>query len=168
MRTRAALTPHQHNFAKRRSCSRFQSLTEIDRPTLAISKERKKFVTFTVDLISEGQPLGMTLASDTSAETPGPIHISALSSGGLAERTKAVQVNDQLVEVNGHPIQGKNLNEVISLLQNHDRELGIKLKLARLISIPERPELCSIGNRRNSSDSMYAKKPPLPSPSPNR
>ena len=92
MRTRAALTPHQHNFAKRRSCSRFQSLTDIDRPgggsggvgnggAAGISKERKKFVTFTVDLLSEGQPLGMTLASDTSAEIPGPIYISAVTPG---------------------------------------------------------------------------------------
>ena len=89
MRTRAALTPHTNNFAKRRSCSRFQSLTDIDRPggtgngnaNQGISKERKKFVTFTVDMLSEGEPLGMTLASDTSAETPGPIYISAVTLG---------------------------------------------------------------------------------------
>ena len=98
MRTRAAMTPHQHNFnAKRRSCSRFQSLTEIDRPNLSVNKERKKFVTFTVDLQSEGQPLGLTLASEAAADAPGPLYISAVSSGGLADRTKAIQVNDQLV-----------------------------------------------------------------------
>ena len=100
MRTRAAMTPHQHNFnAKRRSCSRFQSLTEIDRPNnnLSLNKERKKFVTFTVDLQSEGQPLGLTLASEAAADVPGPLYISAVSSGGLADRTKAIQVNDQLV-----------------------------------------------------------------------
>ena len=34
-------------------------------------------------------------------------------SGGLADLTKAIQVNDQMVEVNGHPIQGKSLNDVI-------------------------------------------------------
>ena len=38
--------------------------------------------------------------------------------GGLADLTKAIQVNDQMVEVNGHPIQGKSLNDVILLLQN--------------------------------------------------
>ena len=125
-------------------------------------------MTFTVDLQSEGQPLGMTLASDTSAETPGPVYISAVTLGGLVDRTKAIQVNDQLVEVNGHPAQGKSLNEVIALLQSSDHEQGVKLKLARLISIPERPELYSLANRRNSGESIYAKKPPLPSPSPNR
>ena len=88
--------------------------------------------------------------------------------GGLADRTKAIQVNDQMVEVNGHPIQGKSLNDVIMLLQTEDQEQGVKLKLARLISIPERPELYSLVNRRNSGESIYAKKPPLPSPSPNR
>ena len=51
---------------------------------------------------------------------------------------------------------------------SHDQEQGVKLKLARLISIPERPELYSLVNRRNSGESIYAKKPPLPSPSPNR
>ena len=50
---------------------------------VAFSKERKKFVTFTVDLMSEGQPLGMTLASDTSSETPGPIYISAVTPGNF-------------------------------------------------------------------------------------
>ena len=89
--------------------------------------------------------------------------------GGLADLTKAIQVNDQMVEVNGQPIQGKSLNDVILLLQNsHDQDQGVKLKLARLISIPERPELYSLVNRRNSGESIYAKKPPLPSPSPNR
>ena len=154
MRTRAALTPHQHNFAKRRSCSRFQSLTEIDRPNLSLNKERKKFVTFTVDLNSEGQPLGLTLASEVEADVAGPLYISAVSPGGLADRTKAIQVNDQLVEVNGQSIQNKSLNEVVPLLQsNPDPENGIKLKLARLISIPERPELYALTTRRNSNGS---------------
>ena len=117
MRTRAALTPHQHNFAKRRSCSRFQSLTEIDRPNLSLNKERKKFVTFTVDLQSEGQPLGLTLASEVSADAPGPLYISAVSPGGLADRTKAIQVNDQLgmishkkslITIFGHKYKIKN------------------------------------------------------------
>lgn len=169
MRTRAALTPHQHSFAKRRSCSRFQSLTDIDKqlPNY-VPKERKKFVTFTVDLHAEGQPLGMTLASDTHDTPSGPLYISAVTPGGLADRTKAIQVNDQLVEINGQAIQGKSLNEVICLLQKPDQDQGVKLKLARLISIPERPELYSLANRRNSGESIYAKKPPLPSPSPNR
>jgi C-terminal processing protease CtpA/Prc len=162
MRTRAALTPFAN---KRRSYTRFQSLTDIDRPLL---RERRKFVTFTVDLQAEGGPLGLTLASEGNAETPGPLYISAVNSGGLADRTKAIQVNDQLMEVNGHPVQGKCLNEVIPLLHT-DQDAGVKLKLARLISIPERPELYSLTSaRRNSGESVYARKPPLPSPSPNR
>ena len=57
--------------------------------------------------------------------------------------------------------------------QNQDPDNGIKLKLARLISIPERPELYALTARRNSNgnnnnDGIYARKPPLPSPSPNR
>ena len=59
------------------------------------------------------------------------------------------------VEVNGVSIQSKSLNEVVPLLQNQPDQLiqdqGIKLKLARLISIPERPELYALTARRNSN-----------------
>ncbi len=194
MRTRAALTPHQHSFAKRRSFGRFQSMTDIDSRSTTntfatTSRERKKFVTFTVELQGEGGPLGITLASDNTGNRdpvgggPGPLYISALTPGGLAERTKAIQINDQLVEVNGHPVQGKTLGEVIPLLHNENDQGVVKVKLARLISIPERPELYS--SRRSSGESnmsnyglfapganntsIYsARKPPLPSPSSNR
>ena len=59
------------------------------------------------------------------------------------------------VEVNGVSIQTKSLNEVVPLLQNTPdqsiQDQGIKLKLARLISIPERPELYALTARRNSN-----------------
>ena len=60
------------------------------------------------------------------------------------------------VEVNGVSIQSKSLNEVVPLLQNPSdlssiQDQGIKLKLARLISIPERPELYALTARRNSN-----------------
>ena len=59
------------------------------------------------------------------------------------------------VEVNGVSIQSKSLNEVVPLLQNTPdqsiQDQGIKLKLARLISIPERPELYALTARRNSN-----------------
>ena len=60
------------------------------------------------------------------------------------------------VEVNGVSIQTKSLNEVVPLLQNPSdlssiQDQGIKLKLARLISIPERPELYALTARRNSN-----------------
>ena len=50
-------------------------------------------------------------------------------------------MNDQLLEVNGVSVTSKSLNEVIPLLQESNGNMAenvIKLKLARLISIPER------------------------------
>ena len=42
----------------------------------------------------------------------------------------------QLVEVNGSEVRDKSLNDVIPMLQGSDEV--IRLKLARLMSIPER------------------------------
>ena len=59
----------------------------------------------------------------------------------LVTRPGTIQLNDQLLEVNGVSVTSKSLNEVIPLLQESNgntAENVIKLKLARLISIPER------------------------------
>ena len=45
--------------------------------------------------------VGLTLATEEDANSSAPIYISALLEDGLAERTKTVQINDQLVEING-------------------------------------------------------------------
>ena len=58
----------------------------------ANAKERRKFVTFTVELQRDGGPLGLTLATEEAADKPGPIFISALMHEGLAERTRTIQV----------------------------------------------------------------------------
>ncbi len=81
------------------------------------SSRRRKYVTFTVELQRDGGPLGLTLATETDAGRPGPIFISALMQDGLAERTRTVQVNDQLVEVDGREVKNLCLNRVIPMLQ---------------------------------------------------
>ena len=52
----------------------------------------------------------------------------------------------QLVEVNGSEVRDKSLNDVIPMLQGSDEV--IRLKLARLMSIPER-DFNSTLNRSN-------------------
>lgn len=153
-----------------RKCVRYQSMTEIDRPNRTPlrpilsgqNRERQKFVTFTVELERNGGPLGLTLATEENAANVGPIFISALVPDGLAERTKTIQVGDQLVEINGEEVREKSLNQVIPMLQQ--KSTIIKLKLARLISIPER----DFPSRRVTEDIYISnhRKPPLPSPSP--
>ena len=62
--------------------------------------------------------------------------IISMAEGGLAQRTKAIQLGDELVEVNGACVRGKTLKEAIPLLQNAG-DL-VKLKLTRMVIIPER------------------------------
>lgn len=94
------------------------------------------------------------------------------------------QVNDQLLEVDGKNITSMSLEDIISLLQANSGDV-IRLKLARLISIPERD---FSGTLRRSSQTanehlsfdgdpyqassggraIYRSRPPIPSPSPCR
>ena len=103
-------------------------------------KERKKYVSFTVELDRSGGPIGITLATEDNSEnsdnTTPPILISSMADGGLAQTTKAIQIKDELVEVNGTNVKGKTLSEAIPLLQNAGNI--VKLKLTRVVSIPER------------------------------
>ena len=103
-------------------------------------KERKKYVSFSVELDRSGGPIGITLATEDSSEVSDgkspPIFISSMAEGGLAQTTKAIQIKDELVEVNGVNVKGKTLSEAIPLLQNAGKL--VKLKLTRVVSIPER------------------------------
>ena len=102
-RQQSAGTPGMSAWNSRKG-SRYNSLTEIDSkdvpgtPSFIHSatpaRERRKFVSFTVELLREGGPLGLTLATEDDADVvPGrPIYISALQENGLAERTKTIQV----------------------------------------------------------------------------
>ena len=106
----------------------------------SVDKERKKYVSFSVELDRSGGPLGITLATEDNSDSiegrPPPILISSMAEGGLAMTTRAIQVKDELVEVNGISVKGKTLKEAIPLLQNAG-DL-VKLKLTRVVSIPER------------------------------
>ena len=121
-------------------------------------KERKKYVSFTVELDRSGGPIGITLATEDSSECsearPPPILISSMTEGGLAHRTKAIHLRDELVEVNGTNVKGRSLSEAIPLLQNAGSL--VKLKLTRVVSIPEREcRVPSFRSVRDISDIYY-------------
>ena len=112
-------------------------------PGRQTEKERKKYVSFTVELDRSGGPIGITLATEATEDSsqcsenrPPPILISSMTEGGLAHRTKAIHLRDELVEVNGINVKGRSLGEAIPLLQNAGNL--VKLKLTRVVSIPER------------------------------
>eukprot|EP00096_Caligus_rogercresseyi_P005691 TRINITY_DN21671_c0_g1_i1.p1 TRINITY_DN21671_c0_g1~~TRINITY_DN21671_c0_g1_i1.p1 ORF type:complete len:258 (+),score=94.66 TRINITY_DN21671_c0_g1_i1:198-971(+) len=70
------------------------------------------------------------------------------------------------MEINGTPIHDKSLNEVIPLLQSSSGSEDVKLKLARLIAIPERDSSINGNTILRSNSVKLSRKPPLPSPSP--
>merc|ERR1719495_178028 len=90
-----------------------------------------------------------------------------MTEGGLAQRTEAIQLRDELVEVNGVNVKGKSLSEAIPLLQNAGNL--VKLKLTRVVTIPERDfrntsfrlPPCS---PRPTPSPIYAPLQPAPSP----
>ena len=94
------------------------------------------------------------------------------------------QVNDQLLEVDGKDVTGMSLDEIISLLQANSADV-IRLKLARLVSIPERDFSGTLrrGSKSGSehvttdgdlyqtssgSRAIYQSRPPIPSATPGR
>ena len=144
-----------------------RSLGGLGGPGRQADKERKKFVSFTVELDRSGGPIGITLAteatedsSECSEERPPPILISSMTEGGLAHRTKAIQLRDELVEVNGINVKGRSLGEAIPLLQNAGSL--VKLKLTRVVTIPERE--CRVPSFRLPPASPRVGPGPSPSP----
>ena len=80
---------------------------------------------YTVELVRHGGPLGITISG---TENPNdPITISALTDGGLAERTGALHIGDRLLAINGRPLQGKLLAEAIEILQNSGDVVTLKI-----------------------------------------
>uniref|UniRef100_A0A1I8AZZ3 PDZ domain-containing protein n=1 Tax=Meloidogyne hapla TaxID=6305 RepID=A0A1I8AZZ3_MELHA len=87
---------------------------------------------YTVELLRRGRPLGITIASAGGALDP--IIISKLAPNGLAERTGALNVGDQILAVNGETLEGKKVSQVTQILQQCPDP--ISLKLSRPIAPP--------------------------------
>ena len=139
-RMRTGASPHCRPGERLPRQMSHNNLFEMRGPARQTEKERRKYVSFTVELDRSGGPIGITLATEDSSEgsearTP-PILISSMTEGGLAQRTKAIHLRDELVEVNGTNVKGRSLSEAIPLLQNAGSL--VKLKLTRVVSIPER------------------------------
>nr|CAD2198638.1 unnamed protein product [Meloidogyne enterolobii] len=71
---------------------------------------------YTVELLRRGRPLGITIASAGGALDP--IMISKLAPNGLAERTGALNIGDQIIAVNGELLEGKKVSQVTQILQS--------------------------------------------------
>lgn len=77
-----------------------------------------------VQLVKSNEPLGATIKSD---ETTGKIVIARVMHGGAADRSGLIHVGDEVVEVNGINVVGKEPNDVLSILQSSEGTITFKL-----------------------------------------
>ncbi|PIK60080.1 putative glutamate receptor-interacting protein 2 isoform X3 [Apostichopus japonicus] len=93
-------------------------------------------ISYSVELIRHGGPLGITISG--TEERFDPVVISGLTEGGLAERTGAIHLGDRLLAINSVSLRGKTLSEAIRLLQNAGDVVILK------VSKQERPRRGSL------------------------
>ncbi|XP_041347571.1 glutamate receptor-interacting protein 1-like [Gigantopelta aegis] len=111
-------------------------------------------ITYTVELQRFGGPLGITI---TGTEDPlDPIVISALIEGGLAEKTGAIHVGDNLLAINGKMTRGKRLSEAIRMLQTAGDI--VVLKIARPLTQTSKQKLA-----HSYDDDTSKRSTPIPS-----
>nr|XP_046917644.1 multiple PDZ domain protein-like isoform X1 [Dermatophagoides farinae] len=90
--------------------------------------------TFEVELIKDQQGLGITIAGyvcEKVAEEISGIFIKSIATGSVAERSKMIQINDQIIEVDKRSLYGYNNLQAVDLLRNTGKI--VRLKLARYI-----------------------------------
>ncbi|XP_054275201.1 glutamate receptor-interacting protein 1-like [Macrosteles quadrilineatus] len=122
----------------------------------------------TVEFCRNGGPLGITIAG---SEDPGePIIISALTPGGLAEQSQALQIGDELLAIDSRSLGQEPLSTAIYLLQSsNDRVIlcvGRKTPTINANVVREdlmgysSPEIPSVDSAVESWDSLHEQSPP--------
>uniref|UniRef100_A0A0N5A7A9 Partitioning defective 6 homolog beta n=1 Tax=Parastrongyloides trichosuri TaxID=131310 RepID=A0A0N5A7A9_PARTI len=82
------------------------------------------------------------------------IFISRLLEGGLAESTGLLAVNDEVLEVNGISVDGKNLDQVTDMMVANAENLIITVKPAHQTNVINRNDNNYNSNRTNSNSSF--------------
>lgn len=107
----------------------------------------EELISYTVELERQGGPLGVTISG--TDDPSDPIVISALTEGGLAAKTGAIQLGDRLLAINGVLTVGKTLEEAKDML--HTAGDLVTLKIAR----QDKPKLQNQSNSGSSKTSGF-------------
>ncbi|CAI8031684.1 Glutamate receptor-interacting protein 2 [Geodia barretti] len=94
-----------------------------ERPTTGLTPSEA--VIFSVELHSDGLPLGISLTG--SNHQPQPVFIARISEGGVAHRTGALKVGDRIMAINGQSLFGKTLRDAVFMLQNAGDAVTLKI-----------------------------------------
>uniref|UniRef100_UPI00358F2052 glutamate receptor-interacting protein 1-like n=1 Tax=Myxine glutinosa TaxID=7769 RepID=UPI00358F2052 len=110
-----------------------KNLWQSDAPTPAYEEEAfPGMICYTVELRRYGGPLGITISGTET--TRDPILISGLSRGGLAEKTGAIHIGDQILAIDGVSLQGRPLSEAIHLLQRAGETVCLNIVKRRWVT----------------------------------
>ncbi|KAF6028312.1 MPP7 [Bugula neritina] len=77
-----------------------------------------------VRLLKHNEPLGVTIKN---RETDGVICVARVFVGGPAERSGLIRNGDEIHEVNGIPVKGRNIEQVVQILNSCDGAISLKL-----------------------------------------
>ncbi|XP_043230328.1 patj homolog isoform X2 [Amphibalanus amphitrite] len=93
-----------------------------------------------VELIKDAAGLGVTIAGYVcEREELSGIFIKSVNPGSAADLSGKIAINDQIIEVDGTPLQGYSNHEAVELLKNTGQV--VRLKLARYVSGPKYDQL---------------------------
>jgi len=110
---------------------------ELVRLKIRKEDEEETGICFTVELKSNGGPLGNSDLKKSSAirfsgititgsDDPfDPIYVSDLTPGGIAERTRAIQKGDKILCINGTSCKTKTLQQCIEVAKHLDYQAYI-------------------------------------------
>ncbi|KTF77204.1 hypothetical protein cypCar_00019681 [Cyprinus carpio] len=110
-------------------------------------QESSGAIIYTVELKRYGGPLGITISG--TEEPFDPIIISSLTKGGLAERTGAIHIGDQILGYNSNSLKGNSV-EAIHLCDGSG-SLILKIKKQGELASPKQP---SVTGRLNDLSDM--------------
>ena len=101
-------------------------------PAVTGARELPEIETMDVELVKDNQGLGITIAGYTcEREELSGIFVKSVTDGSAADRSGMVQVNDQIVEVDGLSLQGYTNQQAVEMLRSTGRV--VKLKLVRYV-----------------------------------
>ncbi|XP_076440224.1 multiple PDZ domain protein-like isoform X11 [Babylonia areolata] len=118
---------------------------------------------FEVDLMKDTHGLGITIAGyvggDNTPDEISGIYVKSISPGSAAAADGRIQVNDQIIEVDGQPLQGYTNHQAVEVLRNTGQM--VHLRLARFRHGPKYEKLQQYLAQANQNSSAI---PPTDTP----
>ena len=91
----------------------------LSTPAVTGNRDLPEIETMDVELVKDNQGLGITIAGYTcEREELSGIFVKSVTEGSAADRSGMVQVNDQIVEVDGLSLQGYSNQQAVEMLRS--------------------------------------------------